>query len=168
MCVSEVSYAHDSYKNYRNSIITQLGDIWLFLEDCPTHLQNKYFPDLIEQAIEEYQENKTSDQAATCGKPTKEFNTPETCKIGESYYFIAGSDEIYLLNHRKTEDDKFSSKLSEADLEELEVEIIWTGSKQFKYETDEKKAFTLWCSIIHKMNLQQPEENHSFPVGEHN
>ena len=74
-------------KKSRNSVITQLGGTWLFLENCQNH--NKYFPDLIEQSIEAWQELNEAEDAPE-RKPVKEFNKPEIEKIGENYYFIAG------------------------------------------------------------------------------
>ena len=159
-------YGSEGYKNFRNSIITQLGGTWLFLEDCPTGLQSKYFPDLIEQAIEEYQNSKEEGGGGPVRKPVREYSAPVIDKIGDRYYFIAGRDQVHLLNHEKIEDQKFSRKLTEIDLEQMEVEIVWTGST-YEYENDEKEAFSLLCSIITKMNMMQDEEYHSVILGEY-
>ena len=163
--LAEVVYSYDGYKTFRNSIITQLGGVWLFLDDCPTHLQNKYFPDLIEQAIEVFQANNESAGDDSAKKPLKEFSKPVVEKIGDRYFFIAGSDQIFHLNDQKNDDEPFAIKLSREEVEELEVQIVWTGSSQYEYDVDEKEAFDLLCSIIHKMNLMQDEQFHSVILG---
>ena len=162
-----MNYTDDRMNKSRNSIITQLGGIWLFLEDCPTHHQNKYFQDFIEQRIEDWQEDQDSQENVE-RKPMKEFSKPEVLKIGSSYFFIAGTDQIFLLNHeynKETELNFFSRKLSEEDIANLDVDIIWTGIKRFDFCDDEEEAFSLLNLIITKMNLMQEEEVYSFPLG---
>ena len=164
-----MKYGAESQKNWRNAVITQLGGIWLFLEDCLTSHNNKYFPDLVEQAIEEYQNIKNGDagQAGFVRKETREVSKPEIIKLGEKYFFIAGNNNIFHLNHVKAEDDKFARKLTKEEIDDLHVEIIWTGSEQIMYEDDEKTAFTILCSIIEKMNHMQDPQFYSFPLGRH-
>ena len=164
VCFAEVNYTPEAMKNSRNSVITQLGGVWLFLEDCPTQYQNKYFPDMIEQAVEAWQDaNLLSD--APKRKPMKEMSKPQIVQIDGSYYFVAGAEEVHMLNHKKTPDDVFSRKLSKDEIQNLSLEIIWTGSTKYKYENDEKEAFKLLGEIFEKMNLMQDPKFYSFPLG---
>ena len=87
LLITEVNYTDEGMKKSRNSVITQLGGTWLFLENCQNH--NKYFPDLIEQSIEAWQELNEAEDAPE-RKPVKEFSKPKLEKMNENYYFIAG------------------------------------------------------------------------------
>ena len=78
---------------------------------------------------------------------------------------IAGSDQVHWLNHQKTEDDKFSRRLTQEEISELPLEIIWTGSQKFVFENDEKECFTLVFTIIGNMNEMQDSRYHSYPLG---
>ena len=152
----------------RNSVITQLGGTFLFLEDCPTHHQNKHFPDFIEQHVQEWQEHNTGGINDDNRKPMKEFSKPEVVKIRENYYFVSGMKQIFQLNHEHKfdgENDFLAKKLSQEEIKDLEVEIIWTGNQEFNFEVDEKEAMRLLASIIHNMNLMQEDKFYSYPLG---
>ena len=162
------------YKS-RNTVITQLGGTFIFLENCSTRNQNRYFPDFIEQHVEDWQDTQASDAAAADRKPIEEIDKPSVIKIVDSYFFVAGANQVYRLNHKysvdsESDDDFLAQRLTEAEIEALAVELIWRGaSDKFEFSDDEKEAATLLVTIIRNMNLAQKDETfHAFPLGMEN
>ena len=87
--------------------------------------------------------------------------------IGDKYYWIAGAEEVHLLNHKRSIGDKtkYSKKLSKEEISELPVDLIYLGSDTTVFINDEEEAFTKLVGIIYKMNLMQDPQFVSFPLG---
>ena len=100
-------------------------------------------------------------------KPRRECSKPMVEKVGGKYYFVGGPDQVHLLNHEQKDDEEYSRRLSEAELSELPVEIVWTGNETKDFSNQEEEAFSLLVSIIRNMNLMQDTSFHSFPLGDY-
>ena len=59
---------------------------------------------------------------------------------------------------------KEATKLSEEDIEELPVRIMYSGPVR-EYSTDEKRCYEVLMDILDKFNLMQNPEFYSFPLG---
>ena len=68
---------------------------------------------IAEQQIEEAENSRAANHGPD-GKNCLEVNEVDVYKVGEKYYFIAGAKDVFILN----EEDKYSSKLSENDIED--------------------------------------------------
>ena len=125
----------------------------------------QYFPDFIDQQIQKFDE--TNNPALTTRKNILELSSPSVEKIGDAYYWIAGSEEVHHLNHEKNEENKFyARKLSPDEIADLPVEIVYVGEENLiTFLDDEEKAFTNLVSIIEKMNSMQDPKFVSFPLG---
>ena len=124
----------------------------------------QYFPDFIDQQIQKFDE--THNPAITTRKNILELSSPSVEKIGDAYYWIAGSAEVHLLNHERNEENKFyARKLSPDEIAQLPVEIVYVGQENLIFLDDEEKAFTILVSIIEKMNSMQDPKFVSFPLG---
>ena len=124
----------------------------------------QYFPDFIDQQIQKFDE--TNNPAITTRKTILELSSPEVEKIGDAYYWIAGSGEVHLLNHERNAENKFyARKLSPDEIADLPVEIVYVGNENFIFLDDEERAFTILVSIIEKMNSMQDPKFVSFPLG---
>jgi hypothetical protein len=99
-------------------------------------------------------------------KPILEFPKPKVEKIDEKYYWVAGPGEVHLLNHEKSEEANFySMKLSQEEIDELPVTIIYTGLEFATYSNDEETALGILLQIIDLMNSMQEAKWQSFPLG---
>ena len=67
------------------------------------HLIFQYFPTFIDQQIKKFEEENDSYTRHT--KPVKEYCEPTLINLNENYYLVAGREQIYLLNYKKTEDN---------------------------------------------------------------
>ena len=55
--------------------------------------------------------------------------------------------------------------MSNEEIDELPVEVIYVGHDKPKFIVDEQKAFEIIVKIIHNMNLMQTSQIYSFPLG---
>ena len=83
-------------------------------------------------------------------------------KVKERFYFIASDKDIFLLN----EDDKYSSKLSDAEIEELDFAVIWMGGEvSTEYEANDAEAVRALVKIVENFTSMVPDEKfHGFIV----
>ena len=58
-----------------------------------------------------------------------------------------------------------ATKLSQEEMEELSVEIVYVGPRSREFLTDEKRALEIITSMIQKVNLMQTSKIYSFPLG---
>ena len=69
---------------------------------------------------------------------------------------------MYSLNNA----DCFAYKISELEIEELSVELVYTGQNNPEFLVEERRAFQIILQIILKMNMMQPDSKfHGFPLG---
>ena len=83
-------------------------------------------------------------------------------KVGNKFYFICSDKDIYLLN----EDEKYSTKLSEDEIDNLEFRFLWLGKNvKTKFQSNDKKAVAALIDIIEDFSkMVVKEEFHGFPL----
>jgi hypothetical protein len=70
--------------------------------------------------------------------------------------------DVYRLNNA----DCFAYKISELEIEELSVELVYTGQNNPEFLVEERRAFQIILQIILKMNMMQPDSKfYGFPLG---
>ena len=95
-------------------------------------------------------------------KPVLEILKPSVELIGERRYWISGQHDIFLLNSGNS----FAYKMTQEEIVNLPVEVIFVGRDNPNYIVDEKRAFEIIVQIIGKTNQLQPPGNKlSFPLG---
>ena len=89
--------------------------------------------------------------------------------IGGSYYWVAGSEEIHLLNHNRDaeKNEVYARKLNKEEITELPVEVVYVGPVNLVFLDDDEEAFTKLVKIIQNMNMMQDPDFVGFPVGMH-
>ena len=115
--------------------------------------------EFIEQQLEIFEED--TNPANTASRPMLELTHPDIRLIQDCHFFIAGHDNVYLLDS----EDHLAYKMSKEEIDELPVEILYTGQEKPNYQVDEKNALELIIKIIQKMNIMQTSEIYSFPLG---
>ena len=135
----------------------------MHIQKSPKFLQ--HFPEFIDQQLKIWADNRQP--ADNNRKETLELSSPSIKLIGDKYYWIAGAEEVHLLNHKRSIGDKtkYSKKLSKEKISELPVDLIYLGSDTTVFINDEEEAFTKLVGIIYKMNLMQDPQFVSFPLG---
>lgn len=160
--VVDLPYTPDAMKNCKKIIVNKCEQ-YMWLEDLASEKQDKYFPDFVEQQIKLH--DQTSNSADTFRKPRLELQKPSIEKLGDNFYWIAGAEEVHLLNAKRSDSlDFYAHKLTAEELEELPVEVIYVGIEKFAFLDDEKTALDMLLKIIMKMNLMQSPEFYSFPL----
>ena len=95
-----------------------------------------------------------------------ELRQPSIQQIDGAFYWIAGPEEIFILNHkRNNNDDRYARKLGPEEILCLPVDIVYVGEDTPRYLDDEEEAFAKLVKIIENMNLMQDKEFVSFPLG---
>ena len=79
-------------------------------------------------------------------RPLLELTQPDVRLIQDRHFLISGPQNVYLLNT----DDRFAYKLSTDEIQELPVEIVYSGEQRPDYLVDEKNALELIIKIIRK------------------
>lgn len=116
---------------------------------------------IAEQQIEEAENSRAANHGPD-GKNCLEVNEVDVYKVGEKYYFIAGAKDVFILN----EEDKYSSKLSENDIEDLDFCVVWLGQPvKTQFESNDEKAMLALVNIIAEYSsLVKKEEYHGCSV----
>ena len=91
-----------------------------------------------------------------------EVKEMDVYQMGDKYYFICGAKDIFLLNTN----DRYSIKLSENDIEELDFKIVWLGKEvKTQFESDDKKATAAIVTMIEKFtSLVKNKKFHGFII----
>ena len=112
----------------------------------------------VEQELEifEYSNHSNTDR-----RPILEIAQPDIRIIQANHFFISGPENVYILNNG----GNLAQKLSKPEIDELPVEIVYTGVQMPDYQVDEKNMFELIVNIIGKMNVMQSSQMYSFPLG---
>ena len=105
----------------------------------------------VEQQLELFED---SNDPNIDGKPLRELSRPDVVIIEGRYFFV------YLLNQ-----NDLSYKLSVEEIQELPVEIVYTGEQRPDYQSNEKNMFELILKMISKVNIMQTSRIYSFPLG---
>ena len=95
-------------------------------------------------------------------KDMREVLRPLVEKIGPTYYFISGPDQIFIINSDPSLNG-YAKKLTKPEILSLPEEIVFSGKPEV-FEADEPKAFELLSALIFKMNEMQDPVFHSFPL----
>ena len=104
----------------------------------------------------------TNNPADATRKPVMEIKKPCLEMIDKKFYWIAGQEEVFLLNNGNT----FAYKMSPEEIGEMSVELVYAGQgNPIQFVVEEKRAFEIILQIIHKMNLMQTSKIYSFPLG---
>ena len=111
----------------------------------------------VEQQLELFED---SNDPNIDGKPLREISRPDIVIIEGRYFFVSGSENVYLLNQ-----NDLSYKLSVEEIQELPVEIVYTGEQRPDYQSNEKNMFELILKMISKVNIMQTSRIYSFPLG---
>ena len=94
-----------------------------------------------------------------------ELSKPSIQLIDNTYFWIAGAEEIFALNHMKDDPvDVYAKKLSVEEIQNLPFDIVYEG-EEISYLDDEEEAFSKLVKIIENMNLMQDKDFVSFPLG---
>ena len=118
------------------------------------------FPDFIEQQLQLF--DATNNPSNTTRKPVLELKKASLEVIDQKYYWISGQVDVYRLNNA----DCFAYKMSELEIDELPVELVYTGQNNPQFIVEERRAFQIILQIILKMNKMQPDSKfHGFPLG---
>ena len=126
----------------------------------------QYFPDYIDQQLKLFDQN--NNPVDITRKSILELTKPSIHKIDDDYYWIWGPKEVHHLNHVRSEGPgHYTSKLSEDDILNLPVELVYVGIGVNHFLDDEKKALDILLQIIMKMNMMQDTKFYSFPLGEY-
>ena len=125
----------------------------------------QYFPDFIDQQLKIWDEkNRPGD---TNRKKILELSSPSIQQIDGKFYWIAGAEEVHLLNHERTVGSgaSYARKLGTEEIAELPIELVYVGPDTIGFINDEEKAFTNLVGILERMNLMQDPKFVSFPLG---
>ena len=114
----------------------------------------------VEQKLEIFEESNNKENNRDV-RPLLELTQPDIRVIEDRHFFISGPQNVYLLNTG----DSFAHKLSMDEIQELPVEIVYTGEQKPDYLDDEKNALEIIIKIIRKMNMMQTSQIYSFPLG---
>ena len=120
----------------------------------------QYFGAFIDQHLLQYDQLQQGNQADINNKPVREVRKPSVELIDDKYYWVSGQQYIFLLDH----DNVLSYKMSEEEVNELTVEIVYVGPESPK-SSNEERVFELLVSMILKMNKMQTSQVYSFPLG---
>jgi hypothetical protein len=121
---------------------------------CPVF---QYFKDFIEQEIEKFAErNNPENEEENQRKKIREISKPSVITIDQTYYFVSGSDQVFLLNKDEATPG-YAKKLTEDDIENLPEELVYSGQPE-SFSDDEGRAFQLLVTILFNMNLMQEKE----------
>ena len=77
----------------------------MHIQKSPKFLQ--HFPEFIDQQLKIWADNRQP--ADNNRKETLELSSPSIKLIGDKYYWIAGAEEVHLLNHKRSIGDKTKS-----------------------------------------------------------
>ena len=95
------------------------------------------------------------------------MNQPSLHQIDDHFYWIAGPEQMFILNHEKTKNgDSYARKLGVEEILCLPVDIVYVGNEGPHYLDDEEEAFTRLVKIIENMNMMQDPDFVSFPLGD--
>ena len=118
------------------------------------------FPDFIEQQLQLF--DAANNPSDTNRKPVLELKKASLEVIDQQYYWISGQVDVYRLNNA----DSFAFKMSELEIGELPVELVYTGESNPEFLVEERRAFQIILQIILKMNLMQSDSKfHGFLLG---
>ena len=120
----------------------------------------QFFGVFLDQQLQLFDEANNPSQ--TPNKTILEVPQASLQVIEERHYWISGSRDIFLLNSG----DSFASKLSEEEIEELPVEVVFVGHENLNFIVDEERAFDIIIKIIRNMNQMQTSKIYSFPLGQ--
>ena len=113
----------------------------------------------VEQQLEIFQDDATP--VENLGKPVLELNRPDVAVIQDKHYWISGQAEVYLLNTENC----LAYKMTQVEIEELPVDLIYSGQEKTNFLVDEKRALEIILLILLKVNVMQSSEIYSFPLG---
>ena len=123
----------------------------------------QYFPDFVDQQLKIWDEKNCP--AASNRKKILEIVSPSIQIVGDKYYWIAGTEEVHLLDHERAAGGGYARKLEKEEISQLPVEVVYVGPDSNGFVDDEEKAFANLVAIIAKMNLMQDQQFVSFPLG---
>ena len=114
-------------------------------------------PDILcvsEEAIEAFEDTRREEDA-TDNKICLEVAEMDVYKVKDRFYFIASDKDIFLLN----EDDKYSTKLSDTEIEELDFSVMWLGGEvTTKFLADDAGAVRALVKIVDNYTSMVPNE----------
>ena len=100
------------------------------------------------------------------GKKVLELTEPSIQMLEGSFYWIAGPEDIFQLNHKRKIGDSYTRKLGAEEIMTLPVDIVYVGDEEpGHYLDDEEEAFARLVKIIENMNMMQDKNFVSFPLG---
>ena len=103
--------------------------------------------------MQKYEEARSP---STSTKKVLELSKPSIQKIGEEFYWIAGSEEVFLLNtKRSTNGQDYAKKLRAEEILTLPIDLVYVGDEGPHYLDDEEEAFTKLVKIIENMNMMR-------------
>ena len=130
------------------------------------HFLFQRFPTLLEQQLKLF--DAACDDIVTHKRTRKqvvELEKEDLRKIDGAYYWIAGTDQIFLINHEISEENSELARLLTAgEVKKLPQEFIFIGPKT-EYSDNEDEAFRLLVKIIELMNEMQEKDWWSYPLG---
>lgn len=96
-------------------------------------------------------------------KPNFEVSSVDIYEIEKTHYFICSESNIFILN----QPNAYSRKLSNDEIDQLPVKIIWVGNMPDKnFVSDDKKAASALLKIIDNFNKMVPNPSfHGFVMG---
>ena len=118
---------------------------------------------LAEREIEDFEDSRRdADDNTEAAKVSLTVKEMDIYKVGEKYYFISGEDDIFLLH----EDDEYSRKLSESEIEALSFRVSWVGpSVKTVFDDNDEKAVNALVNIIADYTaMVQEEKFHGFAL----
>ena len=124
----------------------------------------QYFWIYLEQELQKYEEARNPTSGTS--KQVLEVTQPSIHQIADSFYWVAGPEEIFYLNHKRNVGESYARKLGVEEIMTLPVEIVYVGDEgHAHYLDDEEEAFAKLVKIIENMNLMQHKDFVSFPLG---
>ena len=116
----------------------------------------------LDTAIQDFEDGRMDADSEDEVKPCIQVKEMDIYEVNTKYYFIASESDIFLLN----DNDRYSVKLSETEIEALDFSIVWLGpNRSTQFESNDEKAVIAVVKIIEDFNsMVESEEFHGFAV----